>query len=59
MKIGDKVKINKDMPNIDGMLHKDTIVKVDDIREDGILRVVDLIGKIWWINLSDVSVIDT
>jgi hypothetical protein len=59
MKIGDKVKINKDMPNIDGMLHKDTIVKVDDIREDGILRVVDLIGKIWWVNLSDVSVIDT
>ena len=58
MKIGDKVKINKDMPNIDGMLHKDTIVKVDDIREDGILRVVDLIGKIWWVNLSDVSVID-
>ena len=59
MKIGDKVKINKDMPNIDGMLHKDTIVKVDDIREDGILRVVDLIGKIWWVNVSDVSVIDT
>ena len=59
MKIGDKDKINKDMPNIDGMLHKDTIVKVDDIREDGILRVVDLIGKIWWVNLSDVSVIDT
>ena len=59
MKIGDKVKINKDMPNIDGMLHKDTIVKVDDIREDGILRVVDLIGKIWWVNLSDVSVINT
>ena len=59
MKIGDKVKINKDMTNIDGMLHKDTIVKVDDIREDGILRVVDLIGKIWWVNLSDVSVIDT
>ena len=59
MKIGDKVKINKDMPNIDGMLHKDTVVKVDDIREDGILRVVDLIGKIWWVNLSDVSVIDT
>ena len=59
MKIGDKVKINKDMPNIDGMLHKDTIVKVDDVRGDGILRVVDLIGKIWWVNLSDVSVIDT
>ena len=59
MKIGDKVKINKDMPNVDGMLHKDTVVKVDDIREDGILRVVDLIGKIWWVNLSDVSVIDT
>ena len=59
MKIGDKVKINKDMPNVDGMLHKDTIVKVDDIRKDGILRVVDLIGKIWWVTSSDVSAIDT
>ena len=59
MEIGEKVKVNKDMPSINGMLHKDTIVKVDDIREDGILRVVDLIGKIWWVNLSDVSVIDT
>ena len=59
MKIGDKVRVVKDIPSINGMLHKDTIVKVDDIREDGILRVVDLIGKIWWVNLSDVSVIDT
>lgn len=59
MKIGDKVRINKDMPNVDGMLHKDTIVKIDDIRKDGILRVVDLIGKIWWITSSDVNMIDT
>ena len=55
MKIGDKVRINKDMPNVDGMLHKDTIVKIDDIRKDGILRVVDLIGKIWWVSMGDVT----
>ncbi len=47
------------MPNVDGMLHKDPIVKIDDIRKDGILRVVDLIGKIWWITSSDVNMIDT
>ena len=31
MKIGDKVKVNKDIPSINGMLHKGTVVKVDEI----------------------------
>ena len=44
------------------MLHKDTIVKIDELREwadidpvRGAIRVVDNIGKIWWINLTDIS----
>ena len=59
MKIGDKVTVVRDIPSVDGMLHKDTIVKIDDIRKDGILRVVDLIGKIWWVTSLDVNMIDT
>ena len=60
MKIGDKVKIVKAIPSINGMLHKNTIVKIDEITEGktlmrGAIRVVDNIGKIWWVNLTDIS----
>jgi hypothetical protein len=55
MKIGDKVKINKDIPSINGMLHKNTIVKVDEIRENDVFRVVDTLGKIWWVNREDLN----
>ena len=57
MKIGDKVKIVKDIPNINGMLHKDSIVRVDEISGGspfrGSVRVVDSLGKIWWVNQKD------
>ena len=62
MKIGDKVKILKDMPSVNGMLHKDTIVKIDELREwadidptRSSIRVVDSLGKIWWVNSTDIS----
>ena len=61
MKVGDKVKINRDIPNIDGMLYKDSIVKIDEIIEyadinpvKGNIRVVDNLGKIWWVNKVDI-----
>ena len=31
MKIGDKVKVNKDIPSINGMLREGTMVKIDYI----------------------------
>ena len=55
MKIGDKVKVVKDIPSINGMLHKNTIVKVDEIKENDIFRVVDTIGKIWWVSINDIT----
>ena len=60
MKIGDKVKILKDIPSVNGMLHSGTVVKIDEITEGktlmrGAIRVVDNIGKIWWVNLTDIS----
>jgi len=55
MKIGDKVKVVKDIPSINGMLHKNTIVKVDEIGENDIFRVVDTLGKIWWVNINDIT----
>ena len=63
MKIGDKVKIKKDIPHINGMLYKDSIVKIDEISGDhpsgspfrGSIRVTDNLGKIWWLNKEDLN----
>ena len=64
MKVGDKLKVNKDIPSINGMLHKDTVVKIDEIVGDhpsgspfrGSIRVTDNLGKIWWVNSEDLSI---
>ena len=64
--VGGKVKVITDIPNVNGMLHKDTVVKIDEISGDhpsgspfrGSIRVVDSLGKIWWVdrdNLTDVT----
>ena len=55
VKVGDKVKIVKDMPSVDGMLYKDTIVKIDEIKKDNTFRVVDSLGKIWWVGINDMT----
>ena len=43
MKIGDKVKVNKDIPSINGMLREGTMVRIDHIssKSDNNLRVTD------------------
>ena len=53
MKIGDKVKMVRDIPSVNGMLHRGTVVKIDEIREADMFRVVDTLGKIWWVNEVD------
>ena len=55
IKIGDKVKIINGIPSINGMLHKGSIVKIDEIRENDVFRVVDNLGKIWWVNEIDIG----
>ena len=54
LKISDKVCIQEDIPSVEGMLYKNTIVKVDSLRESK-LRVQDRSGKLWWVNYSQVS----
>ena len=58
MNIGDKVKMVRDIPSVNGMLHRGNIVKIDEITESktvmrGAIRVVDDLGKIWWVNEVD------
>ena len=59
MKVGDKVKIIKDIPNINGMLYMDSIVKIDEISSGspfrGSVRVIDSLGKIWFLNEDDID----
>ena len=59
MKVGDKVKIIKDIPNINGMLYKDSIVTIDEISSGspfrGSIRVIDSLGKIWWVKKEDIN----
>ena len=60
MNIGDKVKMKKDIPSVNGMLHVGTIVKIDEITLGGSvvrgnIRVVDNLGKIWWVNQEDIG----
>jgi len=54
LKINERVRIEEDIPTIDGMLYKNTIVKVDNL-EEGKLRVQDRSGKLWWVAYNQVS----
>ena len=54
LKISDRVCIQEDIPTIDGMLYKNTICKIDTLKEDK-LRVQDRSGKLWWVSGNQVS----
>ena len=54
-----KVKVIKDIPSVDGMLHNGSIVRIDEITSGGsvvrgAIRVTDSLGKIWWVNKEDI-----
>jgi len=57
MKVGDKLKVNKDIPSINGMLREGTMVKIDYISNTPkhTLRVKDDLGKIWFLNEEDLD----
>ena len=54
LKISDRVCIQQDIPSVDGMLYKNTIVKVEALEESK-LRVQDRSGKLWWVAGNQVS----
>ena len=54
LKISDRVRIEQNIPTVDGMLYKNTICKVDSLEESK-LRVQDRSGKLWWVQYSQVS----
>ena len=58
-KIGDKVQLLRNIPSADGMLYEGTKAKINEIGfPDKDFRVKDDMGKIWYINLSDISIVE-
>ena len=59
IKIGQRAVINRDIASVDGMLYRDTKVKIDEVGfPDKDIRVKDDMGKIWYINLSDIRTVE-
>jgi len=56
LKVGSRVCVQFDIPSPDGMLYKNTIVKLDEWNQDSNkIRVTDSTGKVWWVEPSQVS----
>ena len=56
MKIGQRVRVEVDIPSSEGMLYKDSIVKLDEWNDKTKkIRVTDSMGKVWWIEPTHVS----
>ena len=56
LKVGERVRVQFDIPSHDGVLYKDQIVKVDEWNvESKKIRVTDSTGKVWWIEPTQVS----
>ncbi len=56
LSVGQRVRVEEDIPSHDGMLYKDSIVKLDEFNNTTKkVRVTDSIGKVWWIEPTQVS----
>ena len=54
--IGQRVRIETDIPSPEGMLYKDSIVKLDEFNDmSKKIRVTDNLGKVWWVEPTQVS----
>ena len=56
IEIGQRVRIEEDIPSVNGMLYKNQIVKVDEWdTKNKKIRVTDNVGKVWWVASNQVS----
>ena len=56
LSLGQRVRVEVDIPSENGMLYKDTIVKLDEFNnKQNKIRVTDNLGKVWWVETSQVS----
>ena len=53
---GSRIRIEVDIPSPEGMLYKNSIVKLDEFNDTTKkIRVTDSTGKVWWIEPNHVS----
>ena len=56
LKIGNSVRVEENIPSPNGMLYANTIVKLDEFNnKTKKIRVTDRVGKVWWIEPTQVS----
>ena len=54
LEIGERVRIEQDIPSVNGMLYRDSICKVEALDESKV-QVQDRSGKLWWVTGNQVS----
>ena len=52
--LGERVRIEEDIPSGNGMLYKNSICKVESINKEKV-QVQDRSGKLWWVESTQVS----
>ena len=58
MKVGDKVKVTRNIPTVDGTLYEGEICKIDAKGfPDKDMRITDAMGRIWYVDVGDVKLI--
>ena len=56
LEIGQRVRIEVNIPSENGMLYKNSVVKLDEFNDKiNKIRVTDSLGKVWWVEPSQVS----
>ena len=56
LELGQRVRVEENISSVNGMLYKNSLVKLDEINESTEqIRVTDSLGKIWWISPTQVS----
>ena len=54
--LGQRVRIEEDIPSENGMLYKNSVVKLDEFNDiTKKIRVTDSLGKVWWVESTQVS----
>ena len=54
LSIGNRVCIQEDIPSVNGMLYKNTMVKIESLDKSKV-QVQDKSGKLWWVAYNQVS----
>ena len=54
MKEGDRVRLLKSIPSVNGTLYKGDRCKIDEIGKK--IRITDAMGRIWYVTKKDIEV---